>query len=79
MDRESIVAVTDVVLIIVGVLLIILLIKSVLVSLKRGYVYINGQQATKSDVPLGFWLVILSWIVLALLFSLVIVQWAMEI
>lgn len=76
--RESFVAVVDAVLIGAGVLLVGLLIRSVVVSLRRGYVYINRQQATRADAPLGFWLVIASWIVLSILFSFVVVKGMMD-
>jgi hypothetical protein len=62
----------------VGFLLIFYFIVSVFKSLKRGYVFINRQQATKSEEPLGFWLIIMSWVILTVLISVSIAQWFTE-
>jgi hypothetical protein len=43
-------------------------------SLKRGHVYINGQAATRVAEPMGFWLVLLSVLVVALISSYFVVH-----
>lgn len=75
MDRSTVVFLVDSALIAAAALIVLLCIRAIFVSLRRRYVYINGKKATVDDEPIGFWLVIISWVVLSVLFSYPVAKW----
>lgn len=75
MDRSTFFFFTDALLIAVAGLVVLLCIRAVIVSLRRRFVYINGKKATLEAEPVGFWLVIISWIVLSVVFSYPVFRW----
>lgn len=75
MNRGAVTFFIDSALIAVAALIVIFCVRAIFVSLKRKFVYINGKKATVEDEPVGFWLVIASWLVLSVLFTYPIVRW----
>lgn len=75
MEKSTVVFLVDSALVAAAALIVMLCIRAVFVSLKRKYVYINGKKATVEAEPVGFWLVIFSWIALSILFSYPVIKW----
>jgi lipid-A-disaccharide synthase-like uncharacterized protein len=74
MDRETIIAIVDVVLQIAALLFVLLCAKKVFFALRNKYVFINSQKATRTEEPLGYWLMIVSWIGVSAVFAYVFVS-----
>lgn len=68
-DRSTIIAIDDVVVQIGALLLVLLCAKNIFAALRNKYVFINGQKATKAAEPVGYWLVIVSWVVVMAVFA----------
>ena len=69
MDRQTIIAIVDVVLQGAALLIALFCAKSVFSAIKNKYVFFNGKKATRADEPVGYWLVIVSWIVVLAVFA----------
>lgn len=74
MNREVFVFLVDRALVVLGFLLVAFFVGSLVISLKRDYVLIHKQPASMKKEPLAFWLVILSWTILAALVSAAVAQ-----
>ena len=68
MDREVIISIVDAVLQIAALLIALLCAKNIFSAFKNKYVFINSKKATAADEPIGYWLVILSWLVVLAVF-----------
>jgi len=69
MSRETIIFIIDSAGIAISVAIALFCIRYIVVSLRRGFVYINGKKATVKDEPVGFWLGIVSLLIGVVLFS----------
>jgi len=74
MDRQTIIAIVDVVLQIAALLIALLCAKNIFSALRNNYVFINSKKATKAEEPVGYWLVIVSWSVVLAVFASVFVS-----
>lgn len=69
MDRQTIITIVDSTFQIAALLVVLLSARSVFSAIKNRYVFINGKKATLANEALGYWLVLLSWVVVAGVFS----------
>ena len=69
MDRQTIIAIVDVVLQLAALLIALLCAKNIFSAIKNKYVFINSKKATRAEEPVGYWLVIVSWIVVLAVFA----------
>lgn len=74
MDRQIIIVIVDALLKFAALLIAFFCAKNVFFALKNKYVFINGKKAMRSEEPWGYWLVILSWLVIVGLFGSFIVS-----
>lgn len=49
-------------------LIALLCIKNIFSALRNKFVFINGKKATRIEEPLGYWLVIFSWLIVFAIF-----------
>ena len=73
--KSTIVFLVDSAVVAVAALVVLLCIRAACVSLRRRFVYINGKRATVEGEPLGYWLLIVSWIGVAYVFACVVIDW----
>lgn len=69
MDRQTIIAVVDVIVQIAALLIALLCAKNIFAALKNKYVFINSKKATRAAEPVGYWLVVVSWVVVLSVFA----------
>lgn len=74
MDRQTIITVVDTFLQIAALLIAVLCAKNIFSALRNKYVFINSRKATRAEEPVGYWLVIVSWIVVLGVFASVFVS-----
>ncbi len=74
MDRQTIIAVVDVVVQIAALLIALLCVKSIFAALRKKYVFINSKKATRAAEPVGYWLVVVSLAVVLAVFTSILVS-----
>lgn len=72
--HDIIVAIVDRSFYLVGAVFAAVCLLNVYKSFKRGFVYINGKKAFRSEDRLGFWLVTICWIGVAVFIAIRIIS-----
>ncbi len=74
MDRQNVITIIDSAVQIAALLIALLCAKNIYSVFRNKYVFINSEKATRSAEPVGYWLVIASWIVVLAVFASVFVS-----
>ncbi len=74
MDRQTLIMIVDGIVQVAALLFVLLCAKNIFSAMKNRYVFINGKKASRSEEAVGYWLVIVSWIVVLAVFASVFIS-----